>query len=84
MQFDRFEDAAHPYGKEIKGFLLIEGWNTKYLLFLISGSLLCGICAIAISAAVGQSLEMALTVGSYACGLASALIALITLLSGIL
>jgi len=77
-------EAANSRGKDISGFLVIEGWHTKYLLFLVAGSLLCSICVIAISAAASQSLETALTAGSYACGLAAALIAVFTLLSAIL
>lgn len=83
MQFDQYEDAANPYGRTIKGFELIEGWHTTYLLALIFGALIGGVGVIAVSAAVSQSFEMALTVGSYACGLATALIAVFTLLSAI-
>jgi hypothetical protein len=78
-----FNDAANPYGKEINAFLLIEGWRTEYVRYLVFGSILCSICVVAISAAVSQSLETALTAGSYACGLATALVAVFTLLSAI-
>jgi hypothetical protein len=83
LRFDQYADAANPYGKTIKGFELIEGWHTTYLLVLVFGALMGGVCVIAVSAAVSQSFEMALTAGSYACGLATALIAVFTLLSAI-
>ncbi|KAH6646768.1 hypothetical protein BKA67DRAFT_695302 [Truncatella angustata] len=83
LKFDQCGDAANPYGNQIKGFLIVEGWHIRYLLLLIAGSLLCGIVAVAIAAAVSQSLELAFTVGSYVCGLATALIAVFTLVSAI-
>ncbi|KAM7186579.1 hypothetical protein V8F33_011719 [Rhypophila sp. PSN 637] len=38
LKFDQHEDAANPYGRTIKGFELIEGWHTTYLLVLIFGT----------------------------------------------
>jgi hypothetical protein len=64
--------------------MIQEGWHVRYLLLLVATGLLLSICVVAIATAVGHSLEVGLTAGSYACGLASALIALFTFLSAVI
>lgn len=84
IQFNGFLDAANPYGKIVKAFMLMQGWHVRYLLILIASGLFCSICTIAISTVVSHSFEVGLTAGSYTCGLATALIAVFTFLSAIL
>jgi hypothetical protein len=84
LQYDTYGDASAPYGKTIPAFLLVEGWHVRYLLILIGVSLSGSVCVIAIAAALTQSMEIALTAGSYACGLAADLIAVFTFLSAVL
>ncbi|KAF2176536.1 hypothetical protein K469DRAFT_400765 [Zopfia rhizophila CBS 207.26] len=81
LTFDEWSDAANPYGKTVRAFMVLEGWHVRCLLLLVAAGLLLSICVVAIATAVGHSLEVGLTAGSYACGLASALIALFTFLS---
>ena len=64
--------------------MLIEGWHVRCLLLLIAFSLLCSVCIVAISTAVSQSFEAGLTAGSYALGLATVLLAVMTFLSAVL
>ena len=84
LKYDRFMDAAAPYGKTIQAFLVIEGWHIRYLLILIGACVFFSLCVIAITATLSKSMDVALTAGSYACGLAAVLLALFTFLSAIL
>ncbi|KAH7121404.1 hypothetical protein EDB81DRAFT_913581 [Dactylonectria macrodidyma] len=84
LQYDTYRDAATPYGRTIPAFLLIEGWHIRYLLVLVGASLVGSACVIAITAALAQSIEIALTAGSYTCGISMALIAVLAFLSGVL
>ncbi|KAF2192843.1 hypothetical protein K469DRAFT_551488 [Zopfia rhizophila CBS 207.26] len=84
LRFNEYLDAANPYGKMVRAFMLIEGWHVRYLLLLIAAGLFCSICTIAVSTAVSHNFETGLTAGSYACGLATALIAVFTFLSAVL
>lgn len=84
LQYDTYADAAAPYGRTLPAFLLIEGWHVRYLLILIGLGLLGSLCVVAVAAALSRSVEIALTAGSYACGLAGALIAVFTFLSAVL
>lgn len=77
-------DAVSPYGRMIHAFLLVEGWHIRCLLILIGTGLLGSGCLIAIAAAFSQSIEVALTAGSYACGLSGVMIAAFTFLSAVL
>ncbi len=84
LQYDKFNDAASPYGRSISAFLLVEGWNIRYILILTGITILGSACVIAIMAARTGSIESALTAGSYACGLGGTLITVLTLLSALL
>lgn len=84
LQYDTFDDAAAPYGRTISAFLLVEGWHIRYLLIMAGVGLSGSVCVIAVAAAFSHSIEIALTAGSYACGLAGALIAVFTFLSAVL
>ncbi|KAL4819761.1 hypothetical protein BDW67DRAFT_154087 [Aspergillus spinulosporus] len=81
---DKFSDAANPYGKTVYAFLVLEGWHIRYMLCLFMLSLLCSICIVAIVTAVSRRLEAGLTAGSYAIGVATAFLGLITILSAII
>lgn len=84
LQSNQYLDAANPYSKIVKAFILVEYWHIRYLLVLIAAGLFSSICVIAVTTAVSHSLEMGWTAGSYACGLATAFIAVFTFLSALL
>ncbi|KAI9816039.1 MAG: hypothetical protein M1827_002031 [Pycnora praestabilis] len=84
LEYDTYADAANPYGKTIKAFLLIEGWHVRYLLCLVAGSLVCSVCIVAIATVVTRSIEAGLTAGSYGLGLTAIVLAVLTLLSAII
>ncbi|KAL2817782.1 hypothetical protein BJX63DRAFT_92184 [Aspergillus granulosus] len=81
---DKYMDAANPYGKTIYGFMIIEGWHIKHMMLLFVAGLLCSICVTAIATAVGHSLEVGFTAGSYTLGIATVFLAVMTFLSAIL
>ena len=84
LQYDRFYDAANPYGKTIRAFKIVEGWRLRYLLLLVVGSLACSICVVAIITVARQSLEDGLTAGSYSLALATTCLAVLAFLSAVL
>lgn len=84
LQYDKYDDAASPYGRSINAVLLVEGWNIRYILILTGLTILGSACVITIMAARTGSIGNALTAGSYACGLGGTLIAVLTLLSALL
>jgi predicted Co/Zn/Cd cation transporter (cation efflux family) len=77
-------DAANPYGKTVYAFTVVEGWHVRYMLLLLIASILCSICVVAVATAVSQSLEGGLTAGSYALGIATILLSIMTFLSAVL
>jgi hypothetical protein len=84
LQHDTYMNAASPYGRTISAFLLVEGWHIRCLLILIGAGLSSSGCLIAIVAAFSQSIEVALTAGSFACGLSGDMIAVFTFLSAVI
>ena len=62
----------------------MEGWHIRYLVCLIGTSFLASICVAAVAAVVTKNFDATLTAGSYACGMAVALLAVFTFLSGVL
>lgn len=83
LTYDTYEDAANPYGKSINAFELVEGWRIQYLLCLVLASLLLSICVVATATAITKSFEAGLTTGSYALGLATIILAVLTFLSAV-
>ncbi|KAJ4159588.1 uncharacterized protein LMH87_007529 [Akanthomyces muscarius] len=69
LQYDKFSDAASSYGRSISAFLLVKGWNARYVFMLIGLAMLSRAFVAAIMAARTGSIENALTAGIYACGL---------------
>ena len=84
LQYDTYMNAVSPYGRTIYAFLLVEGWHIRCLLILVGAGLSGSGCLIAIVAAFSQSIEVALTAGSYACGLSGVIIAVFTFLSAVI
>lgn len=82
--YDSYNDARRPDGKVINGFLLIEGWNLRFLLWIMMGFLLCSICIVAIVTAASHSFDAGLAAGSYAVGFGAAAVAVLTFLSAVL
>lgn len=77
-------DATSPYGQVIYGFELIEGWHTRYLMFLVMASLFLSACVVAITTAILQDFEAGLTAGSYALAITTVVLAVLTFLSAII
>ena len=84
LEYDRDDDAICAYGKTVNGFMLVQGWHLRYLFCLVISSLVASICVVAIATAVCHSFEAGLTAGSYALGLMTIVLALLTFLSFIL
>jgi hypothetical protein len=76
--------AANPYGKTVFAFGLVEGWRVRYLLCLLAISLACSFGILAIVTAAHGSIEVGVTAGSYALGLAAVFLTVMTFLSAIL
>jgi hypothetical protein len=83
LQYDTYEDAANPYGKSINAFQIVEGWRIQYLLVLVLASMILSICVVAITTAT-SNIGDGLTAGSYALGLATVILAVLTFLSAVL
>lgn len=77
-------DAVNPYGKTVYAFAVVEGWHVRYMLLLLAASIICSISVVAVATAVSHSLECGLTAGSYALGIATVLLAIMTFLSAVL
>jgi hypothetical protein len=75
--------VANPYGKSINAFELVEGWRIQYLLCLVLASLLLSIYVVATATAITKCFEAGLTKGSYALGLATIILAVLTFLSAV-
>jgi hypothetical protein len=84
LTYDTYEDAANPYGKSINAFKLFEGWRIQYLLYLVLASLLLSVCVVAMATAITKNFDTGLTTGSYALGLATAILAVLTFLSAVI
>jgi hypothetical protein len=84
LQWDKYFDAANPYGKTINAFKIIEGWHLRYLLCLFGSSVFCSICITAIITVAKQSFEAGLSAGSYTLALATVFLAVLTFLSAVL
>lgn len=63
---------------------MVEGWHTRYLMFLIMASLFLSACVVAIANAVLQDFEAGLTTGSYALAITAVAVAVLTFLSAII
>ena len=83
LAVDKFDDAANPYGKLVSAFAIVEGWQTRYLLFLIGLGLFVSVLVVSIATIASRSLETGLTAGSYALGVVTLLLATMTLASAI-
>ncbi|OBT68723.1 hypothetical protein VE03_02098 [Pseudogymnoascus sp. 23342-1-I1] len=75
LQYDRFTDAANPYGRTINAFKVIEGWHPRYMLCLFAGSTFCSLCIVALVTTINGSFEIGFTAGSYALALATMIFA---------
>lgn len=84
MIYNEWSDAANPYGKTIKAFLVLEGWNITLLLQLIGIGVFLTACVVSIVTAACHSIEIGLTAGSYAVGLLAFLLASFTFLSAVI
>ncbi|KAJ6012034.1 hypothetical protein N7522_002389 [Penicillium canescens] len=84
LAWDTQSDAASPYGRVIYGFKLVEGWRTRYLLYLVMASLFLSACVVAIATAVLQDFEAGLTAGSYALAITAVALAVLTFLSAVI
>jgi hypothetical protein len=83
LQYDTYEDAANPYGKSVNAFQIVEGWRIQYLLILVLASMVLSTCVVAITTAI-SNIGDGLTAGSYALGLATVILVVLTVLSPIL
>jgi hypothetical protein len=82
--YDSYYDARRPHGKVVNGFLIIEGWNLQFLLWVMMGFLLCSICIVAIVTAASHNFDAGLAAGSYAVGFGAAAVAVLTFLSAVI
>ncbi|KAF9701453.1 hypothetical protein EKO04_000015 [Ascochyta lentis] len=81
LLYNRWGDAANPYGQTINAFLVVEGWNVMLVLRLISIGVFLTVCIVSIATAVSHSFEIGLTAGSYAASLLSVMLAVFAFLS---
>ena len=84
MIYDEWFDAANPYGRTINAFLILEGWNITLLLRLIGIGVFLTVCVVSVFTVANHSIEIGLTAGSYAVGLLSVLLAVLTFLSAVI
>jgi hypothetical protein len=84
LEHDQYHDAASPYGKVVRAFLVVEGWHIHFLLTLVGIGLVLTICVVAVATAISHELDIGLTAGSYVGCLVTALIAIFTFLSAVI
>jgi uncharacterized metal-binding protein len=83
LRYNAHCEAACPYGKTIRAFLVVEDWLIGRLLTLIDVALVLTICVFAVATAISHNIEMGLTAGSYTGGLVAVLLAIFTFLSAV-
>lgn len=84
LKTTHFLDAADRYGEGIPALLLVDGWHKTRLLILIGLAVCISLVVTVLAAAVGQSINIGLTAGSYTFALVAVIIASLTFFSAIL
>ncbi|KAB8212852.1 hypothetical protein BDV33DRAFT_186026 [Aspergillus novoparasiticus] len=84
LETTHFLDACDGCGEGILALLLVDGWHTQRLLVLVGLAVLLNILITILGAAVGQSINMGLTAGSYTFALVAVIIATLSFFSAIL
>lgn len=82
--YNKYYDAANPYGQTIHAFLILEGWNVRLILLLVGTGIFLTVCIVSIVTAVTHDFEVGLTAGSYAASLLAVLLAVFAFLSVVL
>ena len=84
LVYNKYLDAANPYGQTILAFLVIEGWHIRLVLKLVGIGVFLTICVVSIVTAVSHSLDVGMTAGSYAASLLAVLLAVFAFLSAVI
>jgi hypothetical protein len=82
--YDKWFDAAHPYGRTIRALLVVEGWNIMRLLQLIGVGAFLIVSIVSIITETFHSPEVGLTAGTYTVSLLAILLTMFIFMSAII